>query len=212
LHGIVWSACRRGPMLAGIVADISEAADKPERSTKRKRSDGPSLDELRPALWNDAIGASSYVDGGERYLDAVLEQYKLCVEMADRVSSRRGLTNTFFLTLNTAVFTLFGVLWNDHPARISTWALVPLLIAALAECGTWWFIVSSYRQLNTGKFKVIALLEERLPASPYWSAEWRALKEGKDFWVYLPLTRAEQVVPALFAAIYVLGFIFAAVR
>jgi hypothetical protein len=31
----------------------------------------------------------------------VLEKYKLYVEMADRVSARRGLTNSFFLALNT---------------------------------------------------------------------------------------------------------------
>jgi hypothetical protein len=163
-------------------------------------------------LWNNSVGAGSYGDGGEKYQGAILEQYKIYVEMADRVSSRRGLTNTFFLTLNTLVFTLFGVLWKDQPGRISTLALVPLLIAALGQCGTWWFMVRSYRQLNSGKFKVIGLLEERLPASPYWSAEWKALKEGTDPWVYLPLTYAEQVVPALFAVIYVLGFLFVIVK
>jgi hypothetical protein len=35
--------------------------------------------------------------------------------MADRISSRRGLTNTFFLTLNTAIFTVIGVFWNKRP-------------------------------------------------------------------------------------------------
>lgn len=179
---------------------------------ERKRGAGPSLDQIRSKLWNDGISAGCYAGDAEKYQTAILEQYKIYVEMADRVSNRRGLTNTFFLTLNTAVFTLFGVLWNDHVARISTLALVPLLIAALGECGTWWFVVRSYRQLNTGKYKVIGLLEERLPASPYWSAEWQALREGKDFWVYVPLTRAEQVVPVLFAAIYLLGFILAATR
>ena len=31
------------------------------------------------------------------------------VEMADRIIQRRGLTNTFFLTLNTAIFTAVGL-------------------------------------------------------------------------------------------------------
>ena len=179
-------------------------------SGRRKRWEGPTLDEIRPALWRSEVTPSSYggADGEEKYQSAILEQYKMYVEMADRVSSRRGLTNTFFLTLNTLVFTLFGVFWKDRPGKISTLALVPLLIAALVQCATWWFTVRSYRQLNTGKFKVIGLLEERLPASPYWSAEWQALKQGKDPRVYLPLTYAEQVVPALFAVIYALGFLF----
>lgn len=201
-------ACGRGRMLRGMTEP--GPLEGTNASGRRKRWEGPTLAEIRPVLWNSEISSSSYGgdDGGEKYQSAILEQYKMYVEMADRVSSRRGLTNTFFLTLNTLVFTLFGVFWKDRPGKISTLALVPLLIAALVECATWWFMVRSYRQLNTGKFKVIGLLEERLPASPYWSAEWQALKEGKDPWVYLPLTYAEQVVPALFAVIYVLGFLF----
>ena len=38
----------------------------------------------------------------------VLELYQLAVEMADRVSARRGLANTFFLTLNTGLAALLG--------------------------------------------------------------------------------------------------------
>ncbi|MFC1610112.1 hypothetical protein ACFL6C_04090 [Myxococcota bacterium] len=41
------------------------------------------------------------------------------------------------------------------------------------------------------------------PASPYWSAEWKALGEGKDSKLYKPLTHVEMWVPAWFAAIYV---------
>jgi len=194
------------------VGDDKELRDEATGARKPKRWEGPPLGEIRPVLWNSAVDASAYVDAGESYRAAILEQYKVYVEMADRVSSRRGLTNTFFLTLNTLVFTLFGVLWKDKPSRISTLALVPLLIAALGQCATWWLMMRSYRQLNTAKFKVIGLLEERLPASPYWSAEWAALKEGKDPWVYLPLTYAEQLVPVLFAAIYLLGFVLALAR
>ena len=37
-----------------------------------------------------------------------LELYKLAVEMADRVSARRALANTFFLTVNTGLAALLG--------------------------------------------------------------------------------------------------------
>jgi hypothetical protein len=66
--------------------------------------------------------------------------------------------------------------------------------------------VRSYRQLNTAKFKVVGALEDRLPASPYWHAEWVALGEGKDWRKYLPLTHLEQWVPVLFGLVYVIGF------
>jgi len=70
----------------------------------------------------------------------------------------------------------------------------------------WFWLIRSYRQLNTAKFQVIGALEERLPASPYWRAEWFALGEGKDKSKYWPLTHLEQWVPLLFVAIYVTGF------
>ena len=35
-----------------------------------------------------------------------LEQYKLYVEMADRISSRRQNANSFFLSINTAIVAL----------------------------------------------------------------------------------------------------------
>ena len=70
-------------------------------------------------------------------------------------------------------------------------------------------LVRSYRQLNTAKFKVIGALEERLPASAYWRAEWVALGEGEDWHKYLPLTPLEQWVPMLFALVYLSGLVVA---
>ena len=84
-----------------------------------------------------------------------------------------------------------------------------LLAAALAQCGAWWMIVRSYRQLNGGKFKVVGLMEKRLPAAPYSSAEWKALGEGEDWRLYLPLTHVEQWVPMIFAAVYVAAVLIA---
>ena len=138
---------------------------------------------IRERLWNAAVDTKKYEGSGEKYQAAILEQYKLYVEMADRVSSRRGLTNTFFLTLNTGVFTVIGVFWKEHFA-LSTWLLSLLLVLATGECAAWWWLVRWYRQLNEAKFKVIGALEERLPSSVYWRAEWIALGEGKDWRKY----------------------------
>ncbi|MEO0973262.1 MAG: hypothetical protein AAFX85_09215, partial [Pseudomonadota bacterium] len=55
--------------------------------------------ELHKRLWSPPAQADS-----TRWRSAMLEQYKLYVEMTDRISQRRGAANTFFLTLNTAVF------------------------------------------------------------------------------------------------------------
>ena len=60
----------------------------------------PSLAAIRSALWNDKGGPPG-TSNQDPASSVVLEQYKLYVEMADRVSARRGVTNTFFLTLNS---------------------------------------------------------------------------------------------------------------
>jgi hypothetical protein len=163
--------------------------------------------ELEEFLWNGDVGSSDY-DGAAAYQGAILEQYKMYVEMADRISARRALANTFFLTLNTALFSLLGVLWKDPPHASRGLLVLPLVIL-LGLCLAWFWIVRSYRQLNTAKYAVVGALELRLPASPYWSAEWRALGEGKDKARYWPLTHLEQWVPCLFFLAYLGAFVAA---
>lgn len=162
--------------------------------------------DIDAALWNASVTPQSYAGEAEKYQSAILEQYKLCVEMADRISARRALANAFFLTLNTAVLTTIGVFWKDRP-HAPAYYLVPPLLLLLALCLAWFWLVRSYRQLNSGKYAVIGALEERLPASPYWRAEWKALGEGKDKAKYWPLTHLEQWVPCVFALTYICGFI-----
>jgi hypothetical protein len=153
--------------------------------------------ELRERLWNEDAKA---------YQAAVLEQYKMYVEMADRISVRRGLTNTFFLTLNTAIFAIVGVFWKDRPDAQVWWLVFPLLVV-LGQCFAWFYLVRFYRLLNTAKYEVIGALEERMPASPYWRTEWLALGEGKDPKLYWPLTHIEKWIPILFAVLYLAGFV-----
>ena len=156
-------------------------------------------------LWNGSVAAADYTpDGAERYQAAILEQYKLYVEMADRVSSRRGLANTFFLTLNTAILTAVGVFWKDRPT-VDQWVILFPAAVLVLQCLAWFWIIRSYRQLNSGKWAVVGALEAHLPASPFWRAEWKALGEGKDPARYWPLTHVEQWVPFLFALAYVGG-------
>lgn len=160
--------------------------------------------EAEDRLWNSSIGPAQYGDNPQAYQAAILEQYKIYVEMADRISQRRGLTNTFFLTLNTLIFTGVGLVW-DHGPDVAVAAVLLPLVAVLGECAAWFYLVRSYSLLNTAKYKVVGALEERLPASPYWSAEWASLGEGRDWRKYWPLTHIEKWIPVLFAVAYVAG-------
>jgi hypothetical protein len=161
------------------------------------------IEEVRPTLWNASLGP---LEDNAQDRAIILEQYKIYVETADRVGARRNFTNSFFLALNTAIFAAIGALWKDRPA-VTSWLLVFPLLALVVQCCAWFYLVRSYRQLNSAKYVVIGVFEQRLPASPYWNAEWKALGEGKDKAKYWPLTHLEQWIPAIFAATYIAAFI-----
>ena len=150
---------------------------------------------MKDQLWmNDE---ESY---GEDYRRHLLEQYKLYVEMADRVSARRGTANNFLLSVNALLVSGFGVLTSVTEDSAQTWQFA-LPLAGVVVCTAWLVLVRSYRQINTGKFQVIHELEKRLPAALY-NAEWEALDRGKGK-EYVALTRVEQAIPIVFVLVYV---------
>src|SRR3954467_4119797 len=83
-----------------------------------------------------------------------LDLYKLAVEMADRMSARRGVANSFFLTVNTGLTALLG-------GSDLRWYVA---LAGIVLCVTWWALLRSYRSLNAAKFDVILAMEKSLPA------------------------------------------------
>ncbi|MDG6998199.1 MAG: hypothetical protein JRN15_03695 [Nitrososphaerota archaeon] len=139
------------------------------------------------------------------YSNYLLEQYKLYVELSDRLSSRRVATNTFFLTVNTALITIMAVLSQNLIQQRTIGAVLMSLTAftAIVFCFAWYRILSAYKQLNAAKFKVIHELEKRLPARIF-EKEWEVLGKGEDPNVYMPLTNIERIIPILFVVVYLI--------
>lgn len=152
----------------------------------------------RSSLPDDLLRANPETYG-DHYCQHRFDQYKLAVDMADRVSARRMQANTFFLAVNTGLLTLFANLVKE---RILTgpFGVFPI-VALLLLCVVWWQIVDSYRQLNADKFKVILAMEALLPLAPY-NAEQTAAGQGEEDKRYRPLTRVESWVPGLFGLLY----------
>ncbi len=130
-----------------------------------------------------------------------LELYKLAVEMADRISARRGLANTFFLTANTGLTALLG-------GTNLRWYVA---VAGIVLAVVWWLLLDSYRRLNRAKFAVILGIEQRLPVRIY-SDEWDQLALPVSANRRTPIGRlrsyrelgaVERLVPFVFIAIYV---------
>ncbi len=156
--------------------------------------------DLGTALWNAAVPAEEFADESVyRYRTAVLEQYKVYVESADRASARRNVANTFFLTVNGLLLTLFGAAAASGVRETPTAGVVCVMVAALCQCLVWWVQARSYRRLGSAKWAVVAELELRLPALAYSSAEWGTALPSRR---YTPLTRIEQWVPVVFAALH----------
>src|SRR5436190_20142961 len=90
---------------------------------------------------------------GAEFPAGFLDQYQLAVEMADRVSARRGVANSFFLTVNTALIAVI----DGTDLR---W-YVP--VAGTAFAPSWWALLRSYRDLNRATLNVLLETEDRLP-------------------------------------------------
>ncbi len=130
--------------------------------------------------------------------DCLLEQYKLYVEMTDRISARRISTNTFFAAVNTLVIAAASLV----PASLGGASLMFIGTVGTLLCFAWHEIVTSYRNLSAGKFRIINLMEEKLSAAPF-HAEWATLGEGKKRAVYRPVTYVENWVAMIFIIVYV---------
>ncbi|MGA5284854.1 RipA family octameric membrane protein [Streptomyces griseoincarnatus] len=141
----------------------------------------------------------------------ILELYKLAVEMADRVSTRRGTANTFFLSVQTALVTLIGL---SMPSRsYLPWGSLAVAIAGITMSAAWWLQLRSYRDLNKAKFAVISKVEQRLPVQLF-TEEWQALRDEAQSRLrqrYTELGTIERLVPLLFVVAHLILFL-AAVR
>jgi hypothetical protein len=143
----------------------------------------------------------------EQEASLLIEQYKLYVEMMDKVSERRHHANTFFLTANSFLVTALTGLASSiqkTQARFA-WLIVGSVVGIIFSL-TWYRLIRSYSQLNRGKFKIIHSLETHLPARLF-TLEWDVLRRG-DGSVYTPFTSTERFVPLAFLALYLVLAVF----
>jgi len=132
----------------------------------------------------------------------VMELYKLAVEMADRISARRGVANSFFVALQSAILSALGFLSGR---TADTWVLVAVCVSGAVTSATWFVLLRSYRTLNRAKFAVITRLEREL-SHQIFADEWDALRSDPiKHWRprYAELGTVERVVPVVFFLINV---------
>jgi hypothetical protein len=150
---------------------------------------------------SDALPGRSDQEYGTAYEEHVMEQYKLYVDKADQISARREGANSFFVTLNTALIAVATYLGTVTGPDLAPFVQVPVGVAGILLCYSWYRMIRSYRDLNTAKFKVVHEIEQRLPLRPY-HAEWEEVGRGKDERLYLPFTHVEKNIPWVFLVLH----------
>lgn len=133
------------------------------------------------------------------------EQYKLAVEMADRISARREGANKIFLSVNSIMLVFLATrdIFSEIYIFISIFGILLSLV--------WASILKSYGNLNSAKYVVIKEMEKMLPGKVYIDESNKINKRaGKK--VYEKLTIVERRVTLLFLGFYIFLLIYVLVK
>lgn len=128
----------------------------------------------------------------------LLEIYKLHVELADRVSQRREGANRLYVSVLAGMVTFLAVSIRFGVGDLPLDVLLCLagIIGSLLSL-SWFVVLCSYRQLNSGKFKALLDLETKL-VYPFFTTERELLQKR-----YRKLTVVETGLPFIFLALFV---------
>ena len=139
--------------------------------------------------------------------DHLIEQYKIFVESADKVSDRRAETNKFFISILSALLAFLAFVFTKKiSAGYEKIILISFSILGLLLNGIWFTNIMSYSKLNYAKFKIINDMEKRL-AYRCFDKEWDELGRGKSK-EYKTLTSIEKLVPIILGIPFLLLLIY----
>lgn len=134
--------------------------------------------------------------------DLLLNQYKMYVEMHDRISARRNQVNSFFISLLSGLLAIFSIASNQ--GQTLNFPLIELVVGFLGSilCILWNFNIRAYRRLVERKIQVILEMEEFLPFYCY-NKESHLREQDLTEKTYLRPTSIEQFVSVIFGIVYI---------
>jgi hypothetical protein len=111
--------------------------------------------------------------------------------------------------MNGALLTASGLIVKTSGGdRLSALGIFVLALAGAILCGAWRSLITSFGQLNRGKFQVINTIERYLNTAIY-AAEWEALGRGENPKVYRSFTSREIWVPNALLVLHILAAVVA---
>ena len=147
--------------------------------------------------------------------DKLLEQYKLCVQTADRVLARKQHANVFFFAVNAVIIMVMitFVVYARHVGvalDLLSYALLGMSAVGVISGMTWCYLLEFYHKWSRAKYEVVQRIEERLGYQPHLD-ERAILRCGKDKPYYRPLAGLETYAPLVFFPFYMVSVILALV-
>lgn len=133
--------------------------------------------------------------------NTILEQYKLYVESTDRFTGYRSQANSIFVSINTAFISSLVAVLELTNTHHTYWLIIFACCTGLLINTTWYFLIKSYRNLNSGRFKIIHEIEKKLPLQIY-QMEWDLLTKTNKT-KHKRQTSIEQIIPMLFGLLYI---------
>lgn len=129
--------------------------------------------------------------------ELLFQQYKLNVEMADRVSQRRADANKFYIALIGSLLTYVITILKEKTLTECVLLIFMFGVLGIALALIWYLNIKSYRSLNAAKFEVITQQEQLLPDQSF-TKEWQFL-DGIDGGSkkHITLTKVESYIPCI---------------
>ena len=139
------------------------------------------------------------------YVSDLLDQYKMYVNLTDRINERIQQSQSFFLSINTFAVGALGYttleygINGEHP-DITIMLLVASVLATVFSV-TWSISIVLHRKHRRRRFKVINLIEERLPLALFYT-ETKLLESEGGLKLHFIHTRLETIAHILLVVVY----------
>jgi len=143
-----------------------------------------------------------------------MDEYKFAYSVVDSLINRRQATTTFYLSVNTGILAVIGLLIKDAQL-IQVWliiSLIILLVAGMLACWIWFNLLKQYEALINWWYSRLRELEVSFPnSSQLITREYKDLYQKNSSSAKLGMTRRECLITYIFFALYlvfVVGLVF----
>ena len=145
-----------------------------------------------------------------KHKEEILEQYKMYQKTSEDLVARRQSVSSFYLTVNSALVALVGVILGIVEAPTNLFVILGMAVIGIILDISWINLLDAYGTLNAAKMKVIHMMETQLPIALY-DTEWQVMSDKLNNKRYISFTNSEKRIPIIFSLIYALILIIAAI-